>query len=487
MPKYDPPSVVKPMPKKYTGKAANPEEAALDSANKILSFGNTNMPSYSRQDSQRVTYRPMNHMSGGVPSRYQDHKMHQMKRQGFGSGSEDDPNHSGEDESVSFIDLPPNNLSKVPEKGILKKPCPYGGDMCMKEKWGTEADSQSDNQEILSQSDNNLGPDMLGGGAISEVERTLKSLNGYHEDILEALRTAASHHRPSSATAASSSSEDLLRRSIAAAVECGYKRAVSQDKLCDGRPSCTGHSQPQTHTVMVEGTSALHHHHHSNRRSDADDDEDDDVPPSCGPIRIRNLEDLIRQLEHHSARHMSPSGSEDIRMSETEADRHYRLDTQSGRLRGREEEPRFVYGRYRQPSGRVPSGPPYHLAEEEGIYETADPDRGAPPCPGDTPDSESDAFIQAQQRLVRSASEEVLPTAGTSTAGPSSHPDPPKREYYPSPLDSGDSSPEMEDPMRSISGPPTEATSSQDTIDSSPITEQSALIRPPKRYPEYKH
>lgn len=53
------------------------------------------------------------------------------------------------------------------------------------------------------------------------------------------------------------------------------------------------------------------------------EDEDDDEVPPCGPLRIRNLEDLIRQLEHHS-RHMSPSGSEDIRMSETEADRHYR-------------------------------------------------------------------------------------------------------------------------------------------------------------------
>ena len=50
---------------------------------------------------------------------------------------------------------------------------------------------------------------------------------------------------------------------------------------------------------------------------------DEDV----GPLRIRNLEDLIRQLEHHSSRHMSPSGSEDIRMSENEADRHYRLES----------------------------------------------------------------------------------------------------------------------------------------------------------------
>lgn len=61
------------------------------------------------------------------------------------------------------------------------------------------------------------------------------------------------------------------------------------------------------------------------RRQRAADEEDEDTP-QCGPIRIRNLEDLIRQLEHHSSRHMSPSGSEDIRMSETEADRHYRVE-----------------------------------------------------------------------------------------------------------------------------------------------------------------
>lgn len=61
-----------------------------------------------------------------------------------------------------------------------------------------------------------------------------------------------------------------------------------------------------------------------------EDEEDDNGPPAVGTLRIRNLEDLIRQLEHHS-RHMSPSGSEDIRMSETEADRHYRQESSSGK------------------------------------------------------------------------------------------------------------------------------------------------------------
>ncbi|RZF46526.1 hypothetical protein LSTR_LSTR011893 [Laodelphax striatellus] len=369
-----------------------------------------------------------------------EHKMHKMQRLGLGSGSEEEPMHSGEEaESVSIIGLASNNLSKLPEKGILKKSCPYG-DPYMKEKWSSEMDSQSDNLEILSQSDNNLGSDMMReGGAISEVERQLKSLNGYHEDLLQTLKRAASQHRVPSATSSaclggggpqSTSQEDLLRRSLAAAVESQcYKRASSQDKLCDGHP------QQQTHTVMVEGSSSsLHHHHHRNHRSDAEDDEDDDVPPSLGPIRIRNLEDLIRQLEHHS-RHMSPSGSEDIRMSETEADRNYRLDAQSGRLRGRaslDDHPhphdaRFTYGRYRgPPSGGGGSSAPHllHLGGpssasssiasaaghssshaqdvEEGIYESADPPsragslhhqhhhRGGGGGGGDnTPDSES--------------------------------------------------------------------------------------------------
>ncbi|PNF20107.1 hypothetical protein B7P43_G04792 [Cryptotermes secundus] len=545
MPKYDPPYVKKPT-KNYAGKGPNhnPEEAAMESVNKILTFGS--MPSYSRGDSQRVLFCPVNAMTAGsLNTRFhQEHKIQQLKRMGVGSGSEEDATHSGEEETVSFIDLPPNNLSKLPEKGILKKSGPYGtvmGDVC-KEKWSE--DSQSDNQEILSQSDNNMGPDMMGGGgggAISEVERTLKSLNGYHEDILEALRNAASHRGAATPSGSSSLlSEEILRKSLAECSSGGsysdYKRSGSQEKVCDG---------PQTHTVLVEGTGSLLHHHGAQQ----EEDEDDEVPPSCGPIRIRNLEDLIRQLEHHSARHMSPSGSEDIRMSETEADRHYRLESAAcsepqSRCRGREEEPRFVYGRYRHPTGRHPPGyHQHHLQEEEGIYETADHDRGGDQLCGDTPDSESDEFIQAQQQLVRSASEEALPVTakpssstyersgvGHHTRHHSHHRASPrqqdkpsmaatsgggavKREYYPSPPPSeseDESSPDSPGPssspapaMTSAAGSqstePLRHSASEDSVDedndssretaaSSSVsgTEQTALLRP-KRYPEYKH
>lgn len=62
------------------------------------------------------------------------------------------------------------------------------------------------------------------------------------------------------------------------------------------------------------------------------------------------------------------------------------------RCRNREEEPRFVYGRYRHPTGRHPPGYHHHhhqhLEEEEGIYETADRDRGGDQLCADTPDSE---------------------------------------------------------------------------------------------------
>lgn len=131
---------------------------------------------------------------------------------------------------------------------------------------------------------------------MNDVERTLNSLNGYRDEIMEALRTAATQRDLSSVPSGSHHllDEDTIRKSLA---ECGYNDAYRKDS--DSQDNMDNH----------------------------DDDDEDDLPPACGTFRIRTLEDIIRQLEHHSARHMSPSGSEDIRISENEADRHYRIDS----------------------------------------------------------------------------------------------------------------------------------------------------------------
>ncbi|KAI5646154.1 reprolysin (M12B) family zinc metalloprotease domain-containing protein [Phthorimaea operculella] len=370
LPKYDPPYVKKPIAKSFAAGSTtsnNSQEDISIDGGKMHSFNNT----FSRGDSQRVIFRHGNHMAGaGNSSRFADHK--QMKR--VHSGSEDDPTHSGE-EDIAFIDVAPNSVGKLPEKGILKK---HGyGAVDGKDKWGD--DSQSEQLEAGSQSDGQEP-----AGAAADMEYKFKDLNGYHENIIVALKTAAQR---ASAGAAGGSGD------LRALQEYEYKRerAPSAEKI----------------------------HEAELRRQRAGDEEEDETPP-CGPIRIRNLEDLIRQLEHHSSRHMSPSGSEDIRMSETEADRHYRIEPGEvpPRCRGRipqsgEEEARFGYPRFRGSGRHHPGmfvagatpptvGAPHHPhtiaiahgtharvpPDDDALYETADAERLR-----DAPDSESSTTV----------------------------------------------------------------------------------------------
>ncbi|XP_002044233.2 uncharacterized protein LOC6620021 isoform X3 [Drosophila sechellia] len=468
--KYDPPYSKKPIAKSYGGAATAPnhhsvEEVSLDGSSKLV---------YANQTG------------------FRDKGIHGRR---YTTCGEDDQSHA--------------------EKGILKKHG-YGlvhGEQ-LKDKWGD--DNQSDNLELITQ-DGTLAS-TSGGAAASEVERTLKSLNGYHEDILEALRNAATHRGTGTGNTpvgSGSLSEEMLRKTLQ---DCNnsqlgysaeqYKRNIgskssSRENICDNAAvhaiildgsggglggmglgssvGAGGGSTSMSGGMPGHGGTMLHHHrsqhqlHQPSTVALQPQQLDDDDAPSTGPLRIRNLEDLIRQLEHHSSRHMSPSGSEDIRMSETEADRHYRLESsaacsessqgsnqqipqsqktatihasysRSCRPRS-DEESRFTFGgRYRQPAssgrhaphqshsphafghhthhshahGHATHGPhsSHHSShthlqqEDEGIYETADHhERQVVDARLDcheTPDSESDDFIQAQQQLARWASEDVV-------------------------------------------------------------------------------
>ncbi|KAA0202340.1 hypothetical protein HAZT_HAZT001449 [Hyalella azteca] len=287
LPKYDPPYVKRPIVKKPPQQHLTPvnskstEETNLDQSSRIISFGP--MPSYSSRSS----------IAGPPPpppglDMCREHKIPTMKRGPSGCPGDEEALQAVEDDMLSFLDVSGNSIGKIPEKGILKKS--YGlltpGE---KEKWSEE--SQSDNNDVLSQCDQNQGDAEC---QVTEVERTLKSLNGYHEDIIDALKRAASHR---SMTGAASLSSD----EISTAQHVPYPRFATPDLT----------RLKSSHEKLVVDSGG----------------EEDDHPPH--PIRIRNLEDLIRQLEHHPSRHMSPSGSEEIRMSEPEADRHYRLEHSS--------------------------------------------------------------------------------------------------------------------------------------------------------------
>lgn len=104
------------------------------------------------------------------------------------------------------------------------------------------------------------------GGAVSDVERTLKTLNGYHEDILEALRNAAaSTHRSSGNTPSGSISEEILRKTLHEyTVNSGgfeHKRSSSKnsskENICETNP---------VHLANESGQNTMLHLHRSQQQ-----------------------------------------------------------------------------------------------------------------------------------------------------------------------------------------------------------------------------
>ncbi|XP_076651879.1 disintegrin and metalloproteinase domain-containing protein mind-meld isoform X12 [Halictus rubicundus] len=253
--KYEQPYVKKPPAKNYTSVSKNhhPEHAVLDSVNNDILTYHT-MPKYnSRTDNQRVLFLPPNNVTTADGPRLKENKMRRTVI------NEDDGS-MGED-AVSFIDLQSSNHQHGgSQKGILKKPT------------------------------------VCDGGTVVNLERTLDRLNGYHENIMEALRNAKTRHELSGT---SSTGVNVVKD--------------------EGRHKCV---YPDPCHKDMDG-------------QDIDNQDDDDEIPlpvdqTCGMISFRNIEDLIKQLERHSSRHvshLSPCGSEEMRISESETDRHYRIDS----------------------------------------------------------------------------------------------------------------------------------------------------------------
>ncbi|XP_050542400.1 disintegrin and metalloproteinase domain-containing protein unc-71 isoform X3 [Daktulosphaira vitifoliae] len=268
------------------------EEMPMVNMNRMTKYGNQSPYNRSETGSHKMLFHSNNHLSPSTSGISMEHKSHNLSRLGLCSNDEDDNVQDAlhMDGRGSSCGIPPGSVS------------------------------------------------------ISDMERKIKSLDGYHGDLLEKLRTAA--HR----SGARSSSEDLLWRTLTETAESAYNRiAASQERLGEDR-----HGLPQSHTVLSEsGAPACHRHPYrrSSRRSEIGPEDDDDTNKemTSSTIRIRNLEDLFKQIQEHTVRH-SPSGSDDNRMSEPEVDRHFRHDSHNGC-----EEPRFVRGWYR-PASRATSG-----------------------------------------------------------------------------------------------------------------------------------
>lgn len=295
-----------------------------------------------------------------------EHGMQQMKRMGnhgmMGSGTMLDQGYQSgiwnNGNNGQLQNHPQHGAFEIAEKGgILKKPGPPYGPMDTGSMMDDGGDRYGrgglhDRMDRISTSSQNQLADRIGppggGGhiphdarSLSEAERTLKSLNGYHEGLLEALRSAAasSSHRGSNASSGGGDRGGVpplppphgdgrdgrgggggqfgAHRSSTASLSDELRKHLNDSYLDSfGRGGMAGADLMAAMAATLKRSSR---EKLDNVQHPGPGVSDHDGP---GPVRIRNLEDLIRQLEH-SSRHMSPSGSEDIR--ESEAERHFRF------------------------------------------------------------------------------------------------------------------------------------------------------------------
>ncbi|XP_076327689.1 disintegrin and metalloproteinase domain-containing protein unc-71-like isoform X1 [Tachypleus tridentatus] len=263
-------------------------------------------------------------------------------------------------ESSTFIKIPHNDLSKSPEKNDTRL---------------SDSTRETDNH----------------------ISETFKNMNGYHEDILEALHSAASYHP---AVFLSSPNQESAQHLSSTPDTDALQSVLENIKVCDN-------------------------------------DREDTVPP-CGSLRIRNLEDLLRQYDQ-TAENVSPAGSEDIRFSEPEADRHYQPNKSDEKKSQRDPSVRFLIGKKgrlspkdkkRIPVAQVNNGfTTYPDKPEEEVEEEDEDDRGS-----DENDADDDRSESASPQVARSASEEILTLPNLN-----SHHQPDKlfkldvSDYFPSP------------------------------------------------------
>lgn len=131
------------------------------------------------------------------------------------------------------------------------------------------------------------------GSTAVDLKHTLDQLNGYHDGILQALRTAATYRDPSDAPSASANliDKEMLQKTL---TDYGYPNSYCKDT---GKPESDDNQE--------------------------DGEVEDDMQP-CGIIRIRTLKDLLKQLQQYPRNVSSPTGS---RISDNEGDHHYGIDS----------------------------------------------------------------------------------------------------------------------------------------------------------------